>query len=199
MDNDKTRQSALDEYHRIVALFGEWYDRDTRLERTALEAELGRTIDVAAHHNEATATRVVFDEVLVEVIAEAFAAGIPRWMIVEFRGWVSHNDLRDLMGRARRPYRLDLEREWVQYRTLVSVQQDARRLATTDPAAADRLLRAARTLLKRWVREVPKTPPTEYLKQFASGFHADHRREWVDARRRLAEQVDQLGQTEVTK
>lgn len=195
MDEQQGMQEAFDEYQQLVALFGEWY-AGGGVEQSVLEAEFGRPIDLAAHRNNVTAaTRAAFDDALVEAIAKAFAAGIRRWQVVEFRGWLSHNDIRELMARARRPYGLYLERQWPQYRTLEAVQVDVLRLMETDRPAADRLVRASRTLLKRWVREIPAKPTEKYLSQFAAEFHDDHIREWKEARRRLVEEIDKLGRT----
>ncbi|KRC46474.1 MULTISPECIES: hypothetical protein [unclassified Nocardioides] len=199
MTNERAKQDALDEYHRVVALHDEWYANGWPTDNEELETELGRQIRFDDFRNRSAAVRAAFDESLVEVIADASAAGIPQWMFTEFRGWLSHNDVRRLLERARKPYDVHPEDEWPQTATLKAVKADSARIALRDPVAALMLEKSARALLRRWAKEVPREPGEEAVRWVASRWRAEHVKKWKEARRKLLKDIDALGRTEVRR
>lgn len=193
MNEYSTKQEALDEYLRVVSLHDEWYADRWPTDNKDLEAELGRRIRFDEFRNGTAAIRAAFEESLVEAIADASAAGVPQWQFTEFRGWLSHNDVRRLLERARKPYGSRPEEAWPQSATLSAVKVDSRRLAEDDPEAALMLEKAARALLRRWAREIPREPGEETLRWVASRWHREHINRWKAARRKLLQDIDALG------
>lgn len=185
---------ALAEYERLVdvapiVLMDEpdWEDRLTR--------ELGKPIELSDSDrgNRWAAAYRLYEQAIVDVIAEALAAGVSQETLRDYRGMLSRNDVAGYISRARRPFVNEgHETRWPQYGALRATEADIAKLAKSDPAAAARLHRSAKTFFRRWVREIPDRPSEAQLNGIATMWRQEYMDAWSAARKRMVERVETL-------
>jgi hypothetical protein len=185
-----TAPEALMQYMHLVSILE---DEDWRVDTEALEAHVGRPIAARAERQTAYgAARAALDAALVEAVAAASRAGIPIRQLKDHRGWLSHNDVAELVARAKKPSAGDVVATWPQRIALRAVVADVQALLNSDTASAMRLARSARTFLRSWAEQVPSAPPPELTQQVAAQHRPDFLEVWVNARKQLFDEIDAL-------
>ena len=191
MKDENRAREAMHEYSRLVAILNDerWRDEDPKF----LEQRIGRPIVGRKAFNEYVAVQDAFDEAIVDVIAEALDAGVTQVALVASRGWLSHNDIRAYIDKARRPAESGYPPVWLQTKVLHAVRTDVATLALKEPDEALKLARAARTFLRRWVDQIPAQPSEDQLARVATMWRSEHVARWEKAREQLRSDVERLG------
>lgn len=173
MKHERKAREAMLEYGRLMAILNDedWNKADPKL----LEEEIGRPIVGRKASNGYVAARDAFDEAIVDAIAEALVAGVTQVALVESRGWLSHNDIRAYIDKARQPAESGYPPVWLQTSVLHAVRTEVATLAINEPDEAVKLARVARTFLRRWIEQIPAQPSEDQLgrvaKDVAVGAH----------------------------
>lgn len=180
----------LREYVRLVSILDDenWHD-DVK----ALEVELGSPIVPSGGQSTYVAARGALDAALVEAIAVARDAGVSVRQLSDLRGWLSHNDVAELVARTKRPSSSDVGSGWPQRAVLRAVAPEVQVLMESDAASALRLARSARSFLRLWSERVPSAPPPEQVQRLTAQHRSALFDAWAHARDQLLVEIEALG------
>jgi len=189
MNSNSKYRAAFDEYVRLVAILNDenWTNGDLK----SIELLIGRSIPMR-EGNTFASKYAAFGEAIVDAVADALEAGVSQKALVDNRGWLSHSDIRGYVARAREPRAYDYTPTWIQASVIRAVKADLKVLVETDQEDAEKLLRAAKTFLRRWVQQIPDQPSEAQLRRVATRWRAEHVELWKSTRRKLVNEIDQL-------
>jgi hypothetical protein len=190
MKHERKAREAMHEYVRLAAILNDEHWTDAALH--LLEEQIGRPILSGDGVNRHRAARDAFDQAIVDVVADALEAGVSRQWLLDHRGWLSLNDVREYIGHALEPQAYNYRPAWLQRTVLEAVRTDVATVAGTAPDEAARLLRASKGFLRRWVQQIPSEPSEQDLAVVAARWRSVHVELWQRARSELLKEVEEL-------